>query len=108
MCFSFYVFHLRTPISALWDKVAVLKWLQEKDSCTRTRAAQQAEGAPEDGSAHTLTNHDCNNSNLDNTQRNANNNETNFYLIEHNHNTDNIDNNDCSGRGSLGAPTGAD
>ena len=59
-----------------------------------------------DRSAHTLTNHDCTNSSVDNTQLNANNNGNNFNLIEHNHNTDNLNNNDCSGRGSLGAQMG--
>ena len=61
-----------------------------------------------DGSSHTLTNHDCTNSSVDNTQLNANNNGNNFNLIEHNHNTDKINKNDCSSRGSLGAPDGVD
>jgi hypothetical protein len=100
---------LRTPISALWDKVAGLEWLQDKDLGVGTIAAQQqADGAPEDGSSHTPTNHDCTNSSVDNTQLNANNNDNNLNLIEHNHNTDNLNNNDCSGRGSLGAPEGVD
>jgi hypothetical protein len=100
---------LRTPISALWDKVAGLEWLQDKDSGTGAIAAQQqADGAPVDGSSHTLTNHDCTNSSVDNTQLNANNNGNNFNLIEHNHNTDKINKNDCSSRGSLGAPDGVD
>ena len=51
---------------------------------------------------------DCTNSSVDNTQFNANNNENDFNLIKHNHNTDNLNNNDCSGRGSLGAPDGVD
>jgi len=73
-----------------------------KGLLTRTRSAQQqTEGAPgEDGSAHTPTNHDYNNSNLDNTQLNANNNGNNFNLIKFNHNTDNLNNNDCSGSDS--------
>ena len=100
---------LRTPISALWDKVAGLEWLQDKDPGAGTIAAQQqADGAPADGSPHTPTNHDCTNSSVDNTQLNANNNDNNLNLIEHNHNTDNLNNNDCSGRGSLGAPDGVD
>jgi len=97
---------LRTPISALWEKVVGLEWLQDKDSGTRTIAAQQADGASEDGSAYTLTNHDCTNSNLDNTQFNANNNGNNFNLIKHNHNTDNLNNNYCSGRRNIGASAG--
>ena len=100
---------LRTPISALWDKVAGLEWLQDMDPGTGTIAAQQqADVAPADGAAHPPTNHDCTNSSVDNTQFNANNNENNFNLIKHNHNTDNLNNNDCSGRGSLGAPDGVD
>jgi len=36
---------LRTPISALWVKIAGLEWLQNKDLGKEPRAAQQAEGA---------------------------------------------------------------
>jgi len=72
---SYFQFHRRrqdqlgqkrlcTPISALWDKVAGLEWLQDKDSSTRTIAAQQAEDTPEDGSAPTLTTLDCTNSRI--------------------------------------------
>jgi len=61
-----------------------------------------------DGAEITLSSKDFTNSNFDNTQLNINTNKSYFNSFEHIHNTDNLNSNDYSSRGSLGAPNGVD